>query len=649
MRPLSRYNEEVKRGAEDERSSLAPPPASIPPTRVSKAPPPLAAPLAAAPGAQPGAGPTRPASRSRSRFTPFLVGLVLACGAVDFVFPLRPTAAISLSAALTLLILPWAVVVMRDSAEARARGAETTLRGMAFHVANITLVLAFVAAKWLTLFEALTGPDRLSYVGSYRNYTAALVVLLVVGAALRGGRVARLVAASADHPARLMAASFGLTSAIGGLLLALPISLYRPAEVSLVDSLFMSVSAVCVTGLATINVADTYTMVGQGILCGLIQVGGLGIMVITAAITMLSGRRLGTRGSAVMAEVVDSESLKDVQRTVAMIVLYTLVLESIGAGLLYLQFKAHPEVAHTAYVEGGMAGAGSFEWAAVFHAVSAFCNDGLSNFRNNFAPFVGSPLLCLTMEVLIVLGGLGFPVIHELMFRWTHRLRGHRAPRLTLNTRVALATTAMLLGGMTLAYLALENGASFEGLGIVERANAALFHSVVARTAGFNVVDVGAMRPATLLLTAFAMFVGGGSGSIAGGIKVTTLAVLFAGFRGELRGQKPRLFDRALPDAVVRRAMGVGFLSIVLVSVMVFLLLLIEKHEPLSLVFEVVSAFSTTGLSTGITPELSVASKLVLIATMLIGRIGPLTAALALAKRTRRENYELPEERVMIG
>lgn len=578
-----------------------------------------------------------------------LLMTIFVLGALDVIVPLSAWSAVPLSALLSLLVVPWAVMVIRDTGNTPIESRSRTVRQVKAHLANAALALAFLVAKWVTIVDALSDENAATYVGAYRSYTVTFVLLLLGGGALRGGRVARLIASSTDHPARLMAGSFGVTSVVGALLLALPVSLHRPSEVSLVDSLFISMSAVCVTGLSPVNIADTYTIVGQGVICGLIQIGGLGIMVITAAVTMLAGRRLGVKGSAALAETVDSRSLSDVRRTVGMIVTYTIVFEAIGGGLLFLQFQRMPELASGPDAHPGLVGSTNPQWAAVFHAVSAFCNAGFSTFKHGMAPLAGSPLVCLTISVLAVLGGLGFPVVHELLFRWTHRLRRHRPPRLTLNTRVTLATTTMLLVGMAAAYLVLEYGASFAGLGVLERVNAALFHSAVVRSAGFNVVDVGKMRPATLLLTCFAMFIGGSPGSIAGGLKVTTLAVLFAGFRGELRGQAARLFDRTIPDAVVRRAMGVGFLATCLVSTVVFVLLLLEKQDPLAVMFETVSAFSTTGLSMGITPELSVPAKLILTATMLVGRVGPLTAAVALSTRSRRENFQLPEERVMIG
>lgn len=583
-----------------------------------------------------------PAAARRPDPGPLLALTVAVVAAVDFVIPLVPWASIPLTGILTVLVVPWAIISVREATgepvEAEERNRSAALRKLAFHFANIALVLAFLAAKWITLIEAMSG-SRADELGAYRNYTVALAVLLVVGATLRGGRVARFVAANADHPARLMVGSFGFVSVVGALLLALPVSLRDPTQVSLVDSLFMSVSSVCVTGLSPVNVGHTYTEAGQAIICGLTQIGGLGIMVITAAVTILAGRKLGVKGSAVLAQMVDSRSLRDVRRTIGMIVTYTLIFEAIGAALLYVQFDR----------DSDLHGASSPAWAAIFHAVAAFCNSGISVFDDGLVHYVGRPGICGTIALLVIAGSLGFPVMHELLFRATYVVGRKRAPRLTLNTRVALATSAMLLGGAALAYLLLENGASFTPLGVIERLNAGVFQSVNARSAGFNVIDIGQMRPASLLLTCFAMFIGGGSGSIAGGIKVGTLAVLFAAFRGELRGQTPRLFDRSIPEGVVRRAMGVSFLATLLVLFVWFVLLLIEDKEPLALAFETVSAFSTAGMSTGITSQLGPAAKIILVATMLIGRIGPLTAAFALAARARATHYELPEERVMIG
>jgi trk system potassium uptake protein TrkH len=512
-------------------------------------------------------------------------------------------------------------------------------------VALLALTASLLFAKWMVLAQA--GDAREEYLGSARSYTLALALVMAFGLVGRGLRLARFFAAASAHPARMMALSFGLTGVLGALLLSLPMCLESVRSASLVDNLFMAFSAVCVTGLSVHSVPETYNVVGQFVLCALVQVGGLGIMVLSAALVMLAGQRLRVKSSAVLAEMVDASSIASLRRTIGVICLYTMLIEGAGAALLYLQFQAYPDVAHR--FGDGSAGAGSHAWAAIFHAVSGFCNAGFSNMSAGLLPFAGHPGIMLVMVLLIVLGGIGFPVLDEAGRALFTRLRGRRVPTFSLHSRVALRTTGLLLGGMTVAYLLLEWTASMRDQGYFARLYAALFQSASARTAGFNVIDIGVMRPATLVLTCAAMFVGACPGSTAGGIKTTTLAVLFSGLRSELSARPPHLLDRTIAQPVIRRAIGVAFLSMVIVLTGFFLLLLVEPHPPLELAFEVVSAFSTTGLSTGVTPKLSTAGKLLIICMMFIGRIGPLTLALTVSVKPQRARVQLPEERVMIG
>jgi trk system potassium uptake protein len=379
----------------------------------------------------------------------------------------------------------------------------------------------------------------------------------------------------------------------------------------------------------------------------LIQVGGLGIMVLSAAIAVLAGQRLRVQSSAVLAEMVDADSLASLRRTVVMIFLYTLFIEGIGAALLYREFEAYPELGRFGGSE--LAGPGNRWWAAIFHAVSAFCNAGFSNIKGGLVPLVGDFGVLLTLISLIVLGGLGFPVLDELLRAAVMKLRRKRGSVLTLHTRVVLRTTAILLGLMTVAYWVLEWSESLGPLSYAERVVAAAFQSASCRTAGFNVVDMGAMRPATWVLTCAAMFIGASPGSTGGGVKTTTVAALFAGLRAELGRRAPHLLDRTLPQSMIRKAIGVAFLSMTIVFVAFFLLLLLEPLPPIELAFEVVSAFSTTGLTTGITPKLSVPGKLLITVMMFIGRIGPLTLALAVAAKNPKTLVQLPEERLVIG
>jgi trk system potassium uptake protein TrkH len=409
----------------------------------------------------------------------------------------------------------------------------------------------------------------------------------------------------------------------------------------------MAFSAVCVTGLSVNNLAETYSLFGQGVMCLLVQIGGLGIMVLSAAIAMLVGQRMRVRSSAVLTEIVDGSSLSNLRRTVLTICAYTMLIEGTGILLLYLQFKEYPEIA-TRFGHD-VSGAGSAEWAAVFHGVSAFCNAGFSNFLPGLFPIRGHVGVMAVMTTLIVLGGVGFPVLDEFARAAWNKLRRRRLARFSLHTRVVLRLTLALLGGLALFYLALEWTRGFGSLPYHERVIAAVFQSASARTAGFNVVDLSTFLPASLVLTCVAMFIGAAPGSTAGGIKVTTVAALFAGFRAELSGRSPSLLNRTLPEAVFRKAVGVASISLAIVVVATFLLLLVEPHAPLDLLFETVSAFTTTGLSTGVTPKLSTPGKLIIILMMFIGRIGPLTLALAVSSKVQQRVLRLPEERMLIG
>lgn len=566
-------------------------------------------------------------------------GVQAALLALDFAWPLH-FAAVGWLGAVGLLLLPWSYLVLR-SPGAEQESFRQTL-GMRLAVAG--LAVGFLAARgWV--FLASRGLEPEHFVGSARSYTVALMAALLLGPLSSGSLIARLARQVADHPSRSLAASFAGAGLFGTFLLSLPVSMQRVSELSFVDNLFMAFSAVCVTGLSVNTLSETYTEFGQLVLCVLVQIGGIGIMVLSAAIAMLIGQSLRVRSRVALAHVVDTQSLAGLRRTVSSIVVYTLVIELIGALLLYRSFRSS-ELAAGA----GALGMDRALWASIFHAVSAFCNAGFSIFPKGLEPFVGDPAVLGPMSALILLGGIGFPVIDELLGRLAARVRRRRPDRLSLHARVCLVTSGSLLGLLAVAYLALEWGGAFAALPPLSRLSAAVFQSISARTAGFNVVDLGGFQAATLLLTCAAMFVGANPGSCGGGIKTTTVAALYAGLRAELTARDPKLFDRALPEATLRRSIGVVFMSISIVSLAILGLFLVEDHPPLELVFEAFSAFSTTGLSTGITPELSVPGKLLVTALMFVGRIGPLTLALAVAsKASSPAVLKLPEERVLIG
>jgi trk system potassium uptake protein TrkH len=556
----------------------------------------------------------------------------------DFGWPSH-LAAVAWLAAITLLVVPWSYFVLRAPSD---RGGGAYSWGL--RLGAIALATGFLAARWW-VFVASRGADAEYLAGSARSYSVALMGVLFLGPLTSGSWISRLARQVTDHPSRSLAASFAVAGLFGTFLLSLPLSMHRVSELSFVDNLFMAFSAVCVTGLAVSSIGETYTEFGQVVLCVLVQIGAIGIMVLSSAIAMLIGQRMRVRSRVALAHVVDTESLAGLRRTVTSIVVYTLLIEAAGAFLLHRSFR-NGELG----VGSGSLGFDPAVWAAVFHAVSAFGNAGFSIFPRGLEPFVADPGVLSVISVLVILGGIGFPVIDELLGRLVSVLRRRRPNRLSLHARVCLATSGALLGVMFVAYLALEWGGALASLSPAARISAAVFQSVSCRTAGFNVVDVGAFQAATLLVTCAAMFVGASPGSCGGGIKTTTLAALYAGLRAELGGRDPRLFDRALPDATLKRSISVVFMSTLIVSTAILGLLLFEDHPPLELIFEAFSAFSTAGLSTGVTPELSVAGKLLVALLMFVGRIGPLTLALAVASRaSSRSVLKLPEERVLIG
>ncbi|KYF52214.1 TrkH family potassium uptake protein, partial [Sorangium cellulosum] len=552
----------------------------------------------------------------------------------------------------TLLVPAWvAAVVSLERLRRALAGARLQARKprLALFLLAFVLLLACLGEKWLLVLGQPAGDPGRRVVALYRTYTA-LAFFVALGGLLGRRPIERLLATAAEHPARLMVVSFGVATLLGSFLLTLPQSLRDIEHASFIDGLFMSASAVCVTGLAVHNVAETYTPFGQAVLLLLIQVGGLGLMVLSTFFAIVAGRKLRLRDAAVMAEMIDAESFAQLRRNVAAIVLFTLGIEAVGALALLFSFLPHPPIASGPVAGEPLSGPGDHLWAAVFHAVSAFCNAGFSLFREGLVPLVGSPAVSFVVAALVILGGLGFPVHDELLRRARLRLRGERPPRLSLHSRVVLITTAVLLVVGAAGFLSLEWRRSMGGLSWPVKVLASFFQSAMTRTAGFNTVDYGLMGPATWMLTCMLMFIGGAPGSTAGGVKVTTVAALFATVRAELRGDEaPSLLGRTLPAGTVRRALGVAFLMVVLVSGFLLVMLALEPYNPMGLALETVSAFATVGLSANITPSLSAPGKLVITVAMFIGRIGPLTVALALANQARARSYRLPEERVGIG
>lgn len=469
-------------------------------------------------------------------------------------------------------------------------------------------------------------PDDLA--GAWLVATQGFVVLSILLGTLRDSRraVGRVV-----QPQLVILASFVLLIAAGAGLLLLPRAT-RPPGISPVDALFTAASAASVTGLAVVDTAKAFTPLGHSILLALIQAGGLGIMTLTTFFAFaFAGGTL--RQYASLQALVGEQSLGRIRATLAQIALVTLGFEAAGAAVLYRHL---PE---SAVPEGGRL------FSAVFHSVSAFCNAGFALHGLNLAaPGMRDNVpVQATVMTLVVAGGLGFPVLAALGGLLARRRR------LDLHAQLVLSTSALLLAGGAAVLLLLEPVGGALGRGPGERLLAALFHSVSARTAGFNTVDLAGLAPASLFAILLLMWIGGSPASTAGGVKTTTAAVALLTVLSIAGGrERVELFRRRIGEASIQRAFATVVVSVLLLSVSVLALLALEAKPPLDLAFEAVSALSTVGLSTGITPSLGAPAKLLLSALMLAGRVGLLGCVLALSPRRPDARHEYAREDVLV-
>ncbi|APH43844.1 ATPase [Microbacterium sp. 1.5R] len=436
-------------------------------------------------------------------------------------------------------------------------------------------------------------------------------------------------------PAQVIASGFGAVIIIGTVLLMLPISSSAQTWTPPIDALFTATSAVCVTGLVVVDTAVFWSPFGKVVILALIQVGGLGIMLFAALIGLALARRLSVRSRILAGTETKTSGGGSMKRIATGILVTTLMIEVVVAALLFVRFL-------TGYGYDPARAA----WHAVFHAVSAFNNAGFALYTDSLMGFVGDPWICLPICAAIVLGGLGFPVLRQL------RREFRRPLHWTMNTRIVLSATMALLAIGT-AYVLLfewDNPGTLGALSPGDRILAGFFHSVQSRTAGFNSVDISQMHDETWLGTDVLMFIGGGPAGTAGGIKVTTFAVLFFIMWTELRGGAAvNVFGKRLSRAVHREAITVVIVALGAVMTGVIAILAMTDFDLDRVLFEVVSAFGTVGLSAGITADLPPAAHLILVALMFLGRLGPLTLGSALALRERPSAYDLPKERPAIG
>ncbi|WP_326552030.1 TrkH family potassium uptake protein [Micromonospora sp. NBC_01813] len=438
-----------------------------------------------------------------------------------------------------------------------------------------------------------------------------------------------------QHPAQVIAGGFAAAVLIGTALLMLPVATRTGDPPPLIDALFTATSAVCVTGLVVVDTAGYWSTFGQVVILALIQIGGLGIMTLATLLTVLLSRRLGLRARFLAQAETKTLSLRDVRRVVRNIVLFSLVVESAVAVVLTVRFALGYD-----YPWGRAA------YHGVFHAVSAFNNAGFALYADSLMRFVADPWVMVTIAVAVIVGGLGFPVVFELLRAWRRPRSWSVLTRITMVLTVSL----LILGTIVFTLVEFRNPATLGPLDAPDKLLAGFFASVMTRTAGFNSIDIAGLRPESLLLSDVLMFIGGGSAGTAGGVKVTTVGLLAFVLWAEMRGEtKVNVGSRRVPETNQRQALAVLLLALGAVAVATFALLAMTRYTLDQVLFEVVSAFATVGLSTGITAGLPPAADVLLIVLMFMGRIGPLTVASALALRERSRRYELPEERIIVG
>jgi trk system potassium uptake protein TrkH len=438
------------------------------------------------------------------------------------------------------------------------------------------------------------------------------------------------------HPGRVVVAAFALVVLVGTGLLMLPVASESGEPTGLVTALFTAVSAVCVTGLVVVDTPTYWSGFGEGVILGLIQIGGLGVMTLASVLALLVARRLGMRMQLFAQAETKALGLGDVRRVVSGVIKLSLVVESVVTLLLALRLGIRYDEPFWDAV-----------YLGVFHAISAYNNAGFALYSDSLMGFATDPVMVLPITVAVVIGGLGFPVILEVLRRRRRTVRGW-----SLHTRVTAFTYGLLLVVGTVAVLVMEwwNADTLGPLAWYHKLLAGLTHGVMPRTAGFNTLDVSQFEPTTLLFTDVLMFIGGGSAGTAGGIKVTTFALLAFVILAEVRGEPTvHVLNRRLPGHVQRQALTVALLAVGAVMIGTLTLLALTSFRLDDVLFEVVSAFGTVGLSTGITADVPAAGQLVLTVLMFVGRLGPITMASALALRERPRRYELPEERPIVG
>lgn len=439
------------------------------------------------------------------------------------------------------------------------------------------------------------------------------------------------------NPAQILVLGFASIILIGAILLNLPIASQKGESIGFINALFTATSAVCVTGLVVVDTGTYWTIFGKTVILLLIQIGGLGFMTMATLIALILGKRISLRERLIMQEALNQFTISGVVRLTQYILITTFIIEGMGAFFLSLRF-----IPIYGVKKGILYG--------IFHSISAFCNAGfdlVGNF-NSLTPFVNDILINIVVCLLIIIGGLGFTVILDI-------LQFKRFSKLSLHSKLVLTLTAIfiLVAFVFIFILEFNNPDTLAKLDAKGKFLSAMFQAITPRTAGFNTLPLNEMTMASIFLVIVLMFIGGSPGSTAGGVKTTTAGVLILSIISVIRGRTDtEVFNRRIAKEIVDRALAVVGIGMLWVIVVTMILSITETgHSFLQIFFEATSAFGTVGLSLGITPELSYMGKIVISLTMFAGRVGPLTIVLALARKQQKNNgiIRYPEGKVIVG
>jgi len=434
-------------------------------------------------------------------------------------------------------------------------------------------------------------------------------------------------------PPQILVVGFLVMIFMGAFLLSLPIASKNGKGLNFLDAFFTATSATCVTGLIVVDTGKFFSVFGQCVIAFLIQVGGLGFMTMSILVALALGKRIMLRERLIMQEALNQFNIEGIVRITKFLTAFTFVTEGLAAIILWVRWIQDLGVSKALYY-------------GIFHSISAFCNAGFDLFSVSLVNYRGDVLINAVFSLLIIIGGIGLAVLVELQNSFYNR-----KVKFTLHTKMVLVISFILLVLGTIAIFLLEGENTLAGLPVHEKILASFFQSVVPRTAGFNSLPIGDFRNGTLFFMMMLMFIGASPGSTGGGIKTTTFGVVSALIFSIIKGKKEvEVFERTIPQDTVFKALTVLLISLGLVVAATMVLLITEQASVIQIMFEVVSAFGTVGLSTGITPDLSWFGKLVIMFTMFLGRVGPLTLTFALTEQARKHSQiKFPEERISVG